>query len=84
MNAPGMACTFVSDKFVENPGVLRLTVPARKAARRNAKAFPEYLRAAYWRGFVEGCTGVSLEPDGCSIDEQVAYVCGGIDGSAWA
>lgn len=84
MNAPGMACTFVNDKLVENPGLLRLTVPARKAARRNAKAFPAALQRAYWLGFVEGCTGVELDDGDFTLDQQVAYVCGGIDGSAWS
>lgn len=84
MNSPGMVCTFVNEKFAEMPGVLRLTVPARRAAQRNAKAFPAELRASYWVGFVEGCTGVEFDAGGLCAAAQVAYLCGGIDGSAWA
>lgn len=56
---------------------------ARRVMRRNAKAFPLALRYAYFVGFVEGCCGVPASSDFLPA-EQVAYVCGGIDGSAWA
>lgn len=69
---------------VDFPEFLKLNERARRAARRSAKAFPAALRLAYFRGFVEGCTGfVSVSGD-MSADCEVAYICGGIDGSAWA
>lgn len=68
---------------VDFPEFLKLNERARRAARRSAKAFPASLRLAYFRGFVEGCTG--FVSDGCATPmQEVAYICGGIDGSAWA
>lgn len=75
------------DFKAEFPDLARLTEQARKVARRNAKVFPLGLRYAYFCGFVEGCTGVApaVEFVGRNASvENVAYVCGGIDGSAWA
>jgi len=67
----------------EYPEFVKLHERARKVARRNSKAFPAELRRAYFVGFAEGVTGFAL---GLSWlpSEEVAYVCGGIDGSAWA
>lgn len=84
MNVLGISCAALNEKFVEIPGVRRLTVAARKAAHRNAKAFPSEVRSAYWVGFVEGCTGIPLDSEGMGVAAEVAYLCGGIDGSAWA
>lgn len=68
---------------VDFPEFHKLHERARKVAHRNAKAFPASLRLAYFRGFVEGCTG--FVSDGCATPmQEVAYICGGIDGSAWA
>lgn len=72
------------DFLAEFPEFVRLNERARKVARRNARAFPAALRLAYFRGFVEGCTGFVSVSGEMSADCEVAYICGGIDGSAWA
>ncbi len=69
---------------VDFPEFHKLHERARKVAHRNAKAFPPSLRLAYFRGFVEGCTGFVSVSGEMSADCEVAYICGGIDGSAWA
>jgi len=87
MNAPEVVNVTVRpvDEFsLTHPDLVALGVIARKQAQRLAKAFPRELRRAYWRGFVEGCTGRCLDVGDFSPDEHVAYVCGGMDGSEWA
>ena len=71
------------DFFGEFPEFLKLNERARKVAWRNAKSFPRSLRFAYFKGFVEGATGFVMGAH-TSAGCQVAYICGGIDGSAWA
>lgn len=87
MSAPEVVSVTVRgvDEFsLTHFDLVALSVIARKQARRLAKAFPRELRRAYWRGFVEGCTGRCLDVGDFAPDEHVAYVCGGIDGSEWA
>lgn len=67
----------------EYPEFVKLNEHARKAARKAAKAFPAPLRMAYFVGFCDGVTGqVALRE--LFPQETIAYICGGIDGSAWA
>lgn len=88
MVAPGLKVAVEGYKVrreftAEYPEFVKLNEHARKAARKAAKAFPAPLRMAY---FVDFCDGVTGQDTGLSLfpQEQIAYVCGGIDGSAWA
>lgn len=69
---------------VDFPEFHKLNERARRVAHRSAKSFPAHLRMAYWLGFVEGATGFVGVTGELSPECEVAYICGGIDGSAWA